>query len=474
MLFVELIYNQGRYHVLLASLIIATIGYGLISLSSHPVIDKTWIFFIGYVAFALGAGGSRPLLTVLGADQFNVNDAKQVKQQKDFFQYFYMFGNVAAALSSGLISHYASGGFGGPSGRLNYFYSFIISVASYVASLLLILLVSRKIYKPAHSGSALTNFIRICYYSACRSFYGFLVCLGFLLQFFSLGLSTITLAVDHVSLSALGVSLSFIGLGLMIFLNDNSWLRIAAKSGRFSEQFIFESMELLKLFPYIAFAAMFWCVYTQMSSTFQLQGCQMDTTLLRPGQLPMPIGVTIIAMVPVFNLVIFPLLARTGCPVTPFQRIGAGLLVASLTMVVAGTVEIYRRGSPYTNKLSECSYREGTPKPFQSDLSILTMIPQLVLSGLAEILAAITFSDFYYVEVPNNVRSVSQALSLLAISFGATINSNLIKVCESTGYIRDNLNQGNLEVFYFIIFALGLLNFVFFLIVSRRYVYTFS
>jgi peptide/histidine transporter 3/4 len=462
----------GRFPVLLGSLFIGTIGFGLISLSSHINISSAILFFIGSVILALGAGGARPVLTVLGADQFNIKDKRQAVHQKHYFQYLYLFANIAAALSSGLIAFYANGEIGPPTKRANYFNSFVMSSAFYAVSLIIILLVSRKLYKPERSGSALTNFIRVCYYSACRNIYGFFVCLGFILQFVSLGLSLVSLFVSHLAINGIALAFSFLGLAFMIFLNDNGWVRTASNSDRFSDQFIADSMALLKILPYIAFAAMFWCVYTQMSSTFLLQGCQMNTmNSLKATQLPMINSVAIIIFVPIFNSLVYPFLERKGYPTSPLQRIGAGLLLASLTMLVSGIVEVYRLRSPPSINKESCSDLEEFKKTFESSMSILAALPQLVLGGLSEILAAITFSDFYYVEVPENVRSVSQALSLLAISFGAVINSNLIKVSEGT-LIKDDLNTGNLDTFFFIIFGLGMLNFLIFIMVSRRYVYT--
>jgi peptide/histidine transporter 3/4 len=102
---------------------------------------------------------------------------------------------------------------------------------------------------------------------------------------------------------------------------------------------------LVRLFPFLLVMIPFWNIYTQMSTAFQNQACQMDLSLGLGVNIPTSAlnlfdSVIILMLVPVFDLWMFPSIKQyTGKPPTKLQKLGWGFLFALASMVVAALVE---------------------------------------------------------------------------------------------------------------------------------------
>ena len=218
-----------------------------------------------------------------------------------------------------------------------------------------------------------------------------------------------------------------------------------------------------------------------MPSTFIIQGCQMDVRLgsaadafqLSSASLQLFDTVVILALVPLSTSALYPLLARLrkrgkGAP-TNLEKIGAGLLCSSLAMVVAGFVEIARKGSGVLRV-------DGAVVPSNCDaalplsaLSVWWQSPQYLLIGFGEVLASISAMDFFYAEAPESMRSVCQALNLFTVSLGSMVAAG-VNMCLS-GWISNDLNDGHLERVFFVVAAICGLLLAGFVRVAPGYVY---
>ena len=98
--------------------------------------------------------------------------------------------------------------------------------------------------------------------------------------------------------------------------------------------------------------------------------------------------IAVLAIIPVMDYIVYPLLQRCGISFTPLRRIGVGFLMAAAAMMVAGFVEIKRRGrweqGHVFNQLVNGEKRAA------SDLNIFWQIPQYFFIGTSEVLASIT------------------------------------------------------------------------------------
>ena len=98
--------------------------------------------------------------------------------------------------------------------------------------------------------------------------------------------------------------------------------------------------------------------------------------------------IAVLAIIPVMDYIVYPLLQRCGVSFTPLRRIGVGFLMAAAAMVVAGFVEIRRRGlweeGHVFNQTVDGKNRAA------SDLNIFWQVPQYFFIGTSEVLASVT------------------------------------------------------------------------------------
>ena len=135
-------------------------------------------------------------------------------------------------------------------------------------------------------------------------------------------------------------------------------------------------------------------------------------------------------------------------------------------MICSAFVEIWRkRRSTIQDIGSNC---DDVFIPMNS-LSIWWQAPQFILVGISEILISISSYELFYSEVPNNMRSVCQALNLLTTSLGSMLTGGINSIFSS--WLPDNLNDGKLELVYFFIAGLAFLAYLALRVVSADFKY---
>jgi len=179
--------------------------------------------------------------------------------------------------------------------------------------------------------------------------------------------------------------------------------------------------------------------------------------------------VAILVLVPLMDRCVFPILRKKGLKLTMLQRIGIGFVFASCAMIVAGILEIMRCKAPtLSNQPSKCN-----SSILVTNINVLWQIPQYVLIGISEVFASITGLEFFYSQAPGYMRSVLMALFLLTTGLGSAVAAILIEIVNSgkKQWITNNLNDGHLDYYFFLLSALMFAIFLFFLYSSSRYEY---
>ncbi|KAG9137966.1 hypothetical protein Leryth_022456 [Lithospermum erythrorhizon] len=179
--------------------------------------------------------------------------------------------------------------------------------------------------------------------------------------------------------------------------------------------------------------------------------------------------------VPVYDRLIVPRLRKlTGKEegITLLQRIGIGVCLGVVSSLVSGFVEERRRTLALTKPLIHS--KKGAVSP----MSALFLVPQISIVGLADAFAAIGQVEFYYKQLPENMRSFAGALLFCNGAASSYVNSLLIAVVHKTtegaatgNWLPEDLNKGRLDYFYFLVAALGSLNVCYFLVISKWYRY---
>ncbi|KNA22106.1 hypothetical protein SOVF_037060 [Spinacia oleracea] len=207
-------------------------------------------------------------------------------------------------------------------------------------------------------------------------------------------------------------------------------------------------------------------------STFAVsQAMTMNRNIGPKFQIP-PGSIGIISMlaigiwVPIYDRFLVPAIRKVTKHengLTLLQRMGIGLFLSIFAMIAAGLVEQRRR-----NAANDHHQR----------LSIAWLVPQLVMLGLAEGFNFIAQIEFYNKQFPENLRSIATSMFFCTIA-GANYLSTavVIMVHKFTGrhgkpdWLTNDINQGRVDYFYYLLAIMGVLNFIYFLICAMKYKY---
>ncbi|PIN12902.1 H+/oligopeptide symporter [Handroanthus impetiginosus] len=234
---------------------------------------------------------------------------------------------------------------------------------------------------------------------------------------------------------------------------------------------------VIRMVPTWATTVMFWTVYAQMTTFSVSQATTMDRRIGKSFEIPAAsltvfFVASILLTVPIYDRIIVPIcrkIFKNPQGLTPLQRIGVGLVMSILAMVAAALIEIKRLRVARSNGLT------NNPSAVVP-LSVFWLIPQFLLVGSGEAFTYIGQLDFFLRECPKGMKTMSTGLFLSTLSLGFFVSSILVSIVHKlTGknkpWLADNLNQGRLYNFYWLLTILSILNLVVFVVSARWYVY---
>ncbi|KAJ3707712.1 hypothetical protein LUZ61_011417 [Rhynchospora tenuis] len=239
-----------------------------------------------------------------------------------------------------------------------------------------------------------------------------------------------------------------------------------------------EAKELLKLFPIWATCLVYALVFAQFSTFFIKQAATLDRRIGRTFQVPPAalgsvIDVSVAAFLPIYDKVIVPLARKiTKIPsgITMLQRIGIGMMVSLLSMVIAALVEMKRLKTARDFGLVD---EPDVPIP----MSLWWIVPQYILVGMADVFTMVGLQELFYDQVPDQWRSLGLSLYLSIFGMGNYISSFTVslidKITTENGdsWFTNNLNQGHLDYFYWLLAGLSAVAFLAYYFIAQAYVY---
>jgi len=184
---------------------------------------------------------------------------------------------------------------------------------------------------------------------------------------------------------------------------------------------------------------------------------------------------SILALVPVFERVIYPTFEKYRIKFGSLKRIFFGNIIIIVAMIYAGVLECFRLS--YIDKGITNVQRINSQWIIGANMTILYQIPQYALVGTSEILVCITGLEFAYDQAPHTMKSLVMSCYLLTNAIGNFIGAAIIALLNyfSTllGYQKvisdDNINTSDLNYYFFIIALVGFLNLILYYFVARRY-----
>ncbi|XP_043712946.1 protein NRT1/ PTR FAMILY 5.10-like [Telopea speciosissima] len=448
----------GRYRTILLATLLYVLGLGLLTLSAVlPSFSPPIFFFSSLYLVALAQGTHKPCTQAFGADQFEVTDPEECKSKSSFFNWW-CFGICSGVLCTHSILTYIQD-------NLNWGLGFGIPCVCMVVALTIFLL-GTKTYRHSYNDDNDNQFGRIAlaFVAAVRSWR-----------------ATPSTATDEEE----GETLFLHGTDQFRFLDEapaTSTISDDFKEGWLvsSVSQVEEAKAILRLFPFWATCIVYTIVDAQYYTFFTKQGATMDRTIgssgfkIPPASLQTFISISIILFIPIYDRILIPfarVFTDIHSGITTLQRIGTGIILSLIAMVVAALVERERLQIAIDSKIVDI------PKVIVP-MSVWWLVPQYILLGIAEALTMVGLQEFFYDQMPKGLKSVGLAFYLSIFGVGSFLCSFLVSGIEKvTGgdgrdsWFSNNLNRAHLDYFYWLLAGLSAIELAIFLYFTKSYVY---
>ncbi|EER91814.1 protein NRT1/ PTR FAMILY 8.3 isoform X2 [Sorghum bicolor] len=408
--------------------------------------------YLGLSLTALGNGGIKPCVPALGADQFDATDPVERVKKGSFFNWFYFSVNIGSLLSATVIVWVQD--------NIGWGVGFAIPAVLMVSGLPLFV-AGHKVYRYQRvGGSPLTRVSQVVV-AAVRNY--------------RLELPEDCSALHEVpgncKIQHTSQFRFFDKATIVVAPSSNEKAPTANSPWRLCTVSQVEELKmLLRMFPVWASMVLFFAATAQMSSTFIEQGAAMDNHVgpftVPPASLATFDVVAVMVCVPIYDTVLVPLARRgTGKErgLSQLQRLGVGLGLSVAGMAYAALVEGRRLSLARSTQPS-------------ASMSIMWQAPAFAVLGAGEVFTAIGILEFFYDQSPDGMKSLGTALAQLAIAAGNYLNSAMIAAVAAVttrngepGWIPDDLNNGHLDYFFWLMALLGVVNLLYFLHCSIRY-----
>ncbi|KAM9850610.1 solute carrier family 15 member 2 [Aulostomus maculatus] len=291
----------GKYKTIIYLSIVYVIGHVVKSVGAIPTVGNNDVHIslsmLGLILIAFGTGGIKPCVAAFGGDQF---EEEHVSERQKFFSIFYMSINAGSLLST-VITPILRGDvqcFGGDC----YALAFGVPAALMVVALVVFMTGSSLYKRNPPQGNIL---LEVCN------------CIGFAIK--------------------------------------NRWRRSKYDSKRkhwldwaeekYSKRLIQEIKMVLRVLVLFIPLPMFWALFDQQGSRWTLQATRMnmafgDEFTIKPDQMQMLNALLILVFVPIFDLIIYPLVGLCRINITPLKKMATGMIFASLAFGAATLVEL--------------------------------------------------------------------------------------------------------------------------------------
>ncbi|RZR90383.1 hypothetical protein BHM03_00018274 [Ensete ventricosum] len=432
-----------------------------------PTPAQMAVLYASYVFMVIGAGGIRPCNLAFGADQFDPTTEAGKRGISSFFNWYYMTFNFAMMASSTFVIYVQS--------NVSWSLGLAIPTAFMFISCVLFF-VGTKIYvKVRPEGSPITSIAQV-------------LVVAFRKRALKLPDDLKGSLFDPPHLSSLVSKLphtdqfSFLEKAAIITPMDDIKPDGSASDGwRLCSLQQVEQMKcLVRIIPVWSSCIIFEVTFVVTWTYIVFQALQSDRHLghsnfeIPAATFSVFAMATITIWLFVYDRVVVPLLQRvTGKEggITLLQRMGIGIALSIVMMVVAGLVEERRR----SYALHKPTLGTASGGGAISSMSSLWLIPQLVIAGLSEAFNVIGQIEFYYKQFPENMRSLAGGLPFLGFACSNYLSSLMITIVHrKSNWLAEDLNQGRLDLLYFSIAALSAVNFVFFIGCAKWYRYKTS
>ncbi|KAF9021255.1 peptide transporter ptr2, partial [Haplosporangium bisporale] len=382
----------GKFKTVLIFAILYTIGLIVLTVSSiDSLIDtaaKPMFIVAIYIFMALGTGGIKSNVSAFAAEQvptedyahptksgLTINHAVTVER---IFRYFYMAINIGGLLGQGITP---------PISQKNWSYAFMIPVIVFVIGITVFSAGRTKYYDRPPNGSILGKTYR---------------CIAY--------------AFRHRSNRPAGTHWTQAALAEVD--GTHEW------NNQFVEDIerTYHACKVFMIYP------MYWALYNNMSDNFVNMGINMSRpSWLTPEMLSFVNSLVIVIFIPIFDIVIFPILRKAGFKLGPIARITTGFVIVSCCFIYVTVLQHFVYQSPPYYNFTGNTPSGGTvvmPEEIKdaiNEISIWTQLPAYIFIGISEIFASATGLEFAFRSATVELKSVVMSIFLATNAFGSLI-----------------------------------------------------
>ncbi|KAI7756188.1 hypothetical protein M8C21_032394, partial [Ambrosia artemisiifolia] len=401
------------------------------------------MFFVSLYLVAFAQGGHKPCVQAFGADQFDADNPQELRAKSSFFNWWY-FGLCGGSTVGIFVVSYIQE-------NLSWGLGFGIPSIIMVFALIMFLTgtMSYRFREKTQERSALTRIGNV-FVKAARNW----------------RTSYSTVSPQEQACGTLSHQdprkFRFLNKALVSHDESNEDETVCSIDD------VEESKAVLRLIPIWVSCLAYATVLSQTSTLFTKQGATMDRSIGSIFEVPAAslqsfISLSVVILIPIYDTVLVPVtrtVTNISSGITMLQRIGTGIFISTVSMVVAAVVESKRLKTA-------CEYGLVDDPSATIPMKIWWLLPQYLLAGGSEVFTIVGMQEFFYDQMPSDLKSVGLALYLSIMGIGSFLSSFLIVVVEKTtrrnggdGWISDDLNRGRVDCFYYLLAGISAGSFV--------------
>ncbi|KAK6914129.1 Proton-dependent oligopeptide transporter family [Dillenia turbinata] len=419
------------------------------------------IFFGALYTLTIGTGGTKPNISTIGADQFDEFDPKEKAHKLSFFNWW-MFSIFLGTLFAYTVLVYIQDNVGWSLGYGLPTLGLAISI--------IIFLSGTPFYRhKVPSGSPFTRMARVIVAS---------------LRKWNVRVPSDPKELYELDLEVYTKAGKYRIDSTPTLRNSGPWLlnKACVKTGSTSPWMLCsvtqveETKQMLRMIPILVATFVPSTMIAQTNTLFVKQGTTLDRHIgsfkIPPASLQGFITISMLVCVVLYDRFFVTIMRKwTKNPrgISLLQRMGIGMVIHIIIMLISSFIERYR--------LSVAKDHGLVQSGGQVPLTIFILLPQFVLMGMADAFLEVAKIEFFYDQAPENMKSLGTSYSMTSLGIGNFLSSFLLStvshITKNRGddWIKNNLNASHLDYYYAFFVILNFLNFMFFLVMTKFYVY---
>ncbi|KAL0693344.1 hypothetical protein Bca4012_060524 [Brassica carinata] len=416
------------------------------------------VFFGALYTLAIGTGGTKANISTIGADQFDETDPKEKIQKMSFFNWW-MFSIFFGTLFANTVLVYVQDNVG-------WGWGYGIPTLGLAISIFIFLMGTPFYRHKPPGGSAFMKMTRVIVASFRKANAPMARDLA---QFHELP------SMEYERKGTFPIqstkNLRFLDRASLKTGTTKLWNLCTTTE-------VEETKQILNMLPVMCATFVPSAMVAQVNTLFVKQGTTLNARItgnfsIPPGSLSAFVTVSILVSIVLYDRVFVKITRKfTGNPrgITMLQRMGIGIIFHILLMMIACFTERYRLKVAADHDLI---HQKGVKLP----LTIFVLLPQFVLMGIADAFLEVAKLEFFYDQAPESMKSLGTSYSLTSLGMGNFLSSFLLSTVSNItkkrgrGWILNNLNESRLDYYYLFFALLNFVNFLFFLVVAKFYVY---